>query len=132
MDGYCTKSSGRDHSSRCNTLCLLNILLFFLCVLMYIVNEIFLIHKGGFFKNHFNDLLAIPLLLSFSSVWAYINKKTLGVWWLSAITLLAMVSWEIITPFIFHHGTSDIKDIYCYTIGYILYLYSRFACATGI
>jgi len=40
---------------------------------------------------------------------------------LMAVILLASFIWEFVYPFIFHYGTSDIKDVYAYIGGTFFY-----------
>jgi uncharacterized membrane protein len=87
-------------------------------VSLYALNELFLKSLHPIFRNHFNDLLAMPLLLSYSSI--LIKKKLTYPFIISMIIICSFV-WEFVTPIFKTNSTADWLDVVAYVVGSLLW-----------
>lgn len=126
MNEKCIYNSRRNSASSNSPSFLLevpiNIYILFVCIVLYLCNRFFISDTVPFFKNYFNDLLAIPLLFSFSKLWAFGFGIRLDRLLLVCIYVVACTTWELVFPYLVHYGTSDSIDILMYTLGLIIHL----------
>ncbi|NME98611.1 hypothetical protein [Aneurinibacillus aneurinilyticus] len=110
-----------------NPFILLNLVIFIVAVLLYVVNENILKPVAGyiFFKNHFNDLLAMLLFLPYSNLLLSLYKKKditlVSFWHTFVFSMLAGLSWEYVTPLYNTKSTSDPIDVGMYVAGGMIY-----------
>ena len=94
------------------------------CSLMYILNENFFKQSNiYFFKNFFNDLLAMPILLAYVNIiFCCIKNKRLSLMRNYVILLIvACVFWEFCAPYLKKTSVSDYRDCFCYIVGTAIY-----------
>ncbi len=107
-----------------------NIVVFLFSTLLFLLNYFYLKRTNIFFKCYFNDVLAMPLLLSYSSILFYaINKEKITMNFAVILTIVVSFFWEYVTPIYKKDSISDINDIIAYFFGtfiYIILLKSRF------
>lgn len=77
----------------------------------------------GFLKNHFNDLLAMPAMLSYINIVFVIFKKRFSnnLLYIYLITGICCFAWEFLAIFLKPTSVFDISDIYIYFIGSSIY-----------
>ena len=114
-------NSWRNNISSNYTLFMLNLSLLFLCTLIYLINDIIPM-QVGFRSNYLNDLLAMPLLLSYSNCLCILNKKYLKILHIIILFFVCSILWEFITPMILAKSVKDYLDILQYAIGTIIYI----------
>ena len=86
---------------------------------LYAINELFLKSNVLFFKNHFNDLLAMPLLLNYSEI---LIKKQLSKKFILLLTLSSGIVWEWLVLLWKPNTTPDIIDVIMYFVGSFLWI----------
>ncbi|MNI12726.1 hypothetical protein D3C73_659200 [compost metagenome] len=97
-----------------------------LCMALYVLNEIWFkaatTSLKWFFTGYYNDLLASPLLISYSNILLiiFLKKPYFNFIGLSIFILLAGVYWEYVTP-LYKTSTPDPYDILMYYLGFIVY-----------
>ena len=102
-------------------------LIFAGAICLYVCNELIFkklpLHKSLFFSNHFNDMLAPALLLSYSTVLVTIAgfARIIRFWRVFALTLACGVFWEYVTPLYLARSTSDPLDLVFYMVGFFVY-----------
>ena len=102
-----------------------NIVVFLFSTLLFLLNYFYLKRTNIFFKCYFNDVLAMPLLLSYSSILFYaINKEKITMNFAVILTIVVSLFWEFITPMYKKDSISDMKDIIAYFFGTFLYIIS--------
>ena len=85
---------------------------------LYVTNETLLKKEFLICRNHFNDLLAIPLLLSYSGILIKrIAKKRMSISFMVSITIVSSFIWEYLTPIVIKGSTGDWFDVLTYFIG---------------
>ena len=89
---------------------------------LYVLNEIVLKDRYRLFNNHFNDLLAIPLLLSYSGFLIKRKGKTMNTKFVIGLTIVSSFVWEYITPYYLKKSTGDWLDVLAYFIGLLIFL----------
>ena len=89
---------------------------------LYVLNEIFLKDRYRLFNNHFNDLLAIPLLLSYAGFLMKRKGKTMNIKFVIGLTIVSSFVWEYITPYYLKKSTGDWLDVLAYFIGLLIFL----------
>ena len=89
---------------------------------LYVLNEIVLKNQYIIFKNHFNDLLAIPLLLSYTGFLMKKKGKMMNTKFLIGLTIVSSFVWEYITPYYLKKSTGDWLDVLAYFIGLFIFL----------
>ncbi len=89
---------------------------------LYVLNEIFLKDRYRLFNNHFNDLLAIPLLLSYAGFLMKRKGKTMNTKFVIGLTIVSSFVWEYITPYYLKKSTGDWLDVLAYFIGLLIFL----------
>lgn len=76
-----------------------------------------------FMQNHFNDLLAMPAMMSYINlILIFFKKKPITE--TGMILLIACgcgVMWEVVAIWIKQSSTCDVLDFLCYLIGAIIY-----------
>ena len=98
--------------------------LFIALTVFYLINETFLKEKVVLFRNHFNDLLAIPLLLSYSGVLIEkVAKKKISIKLMIGLTIISSFIWEYITPKLIKGSTGDWLDVLAYFMGLIVFIW---------
>lgn len=101
-----------------------NIDCIFACMVAFFVNEIFFENFNiVLLQNYFNDLLAMPAMLSYINlVLSFFGKesvyKTKSIFW---ITCCCGFIWEIVAIWVKPSSTCDVLDFLCYMIGAIGY-----------
>ena len=101
-----------------------------LSVLLYTVNKLFF-HHVEFCYCHLNDILCGTLLYPASISVAYVcGIKQLpsliyGRFGVMALTFIASLYWEFVTPLFSKSSVSDLQDILCYIVGATIYLLIR-------
>lgn len=102
---------------------LLNILIFLVCFLLYLINE-FLFKKyfnNIFFIGYYNDVLAPILLLSYSNILLYrYNNVLIGTTSFVFILICSFI-WEFLAPLIKKGSVIDIFDFVAYIVGCTIY-----------
>ena len=88
-------------------------------VLLYILNELYLKSLHPIFKNHFNDLLAMPLLLSYSSL---VHKKSLSTLTVILLTIFCSFVWEFVAPMYKSDSMGDWLDVASYLLGSLVWV----------
>ena len=88
-------------------------------VLLYALNELYLKSLHPIFKNHFNDLLAMPLLLSYGSL---VHKKSLSTLTVVLLTVICSFVWEFVTPMYKSDSMGDWLDVVSYLLGSLLWI----------
>ena len=114
-------NSWRNNISSSYTLFLLNIKIFIICVIIFGINKIIPMNNV-FRSNYLNDLLAMPLLLSYSNCIYILNKKTFKITSIITLFIVCSIMWEFITPIFLSKSTKDYLDILQYFIGTIIYI----------
>ena len=89
---------------------------------LYALNELYLKSLHPIFRNHFNDLLAMPLLLSYSSI---LIKKKLIYPFIISMTIICSFVWEFVTPIFKNNSTGDWLDVVVYVVGSLLWVVMR-------
>lgn len=78
-------------------------------------------------KSHFNDWLGGIFIIAYINTILHHSKfKRNQVHTFPQailINVLCGIVWEFISPYVFHHGTSDLYDILAYIIGGITYIF---------
>lgn len=101
-----------------------DIIIFLICILLYIINQLFLKKIGIlFFNNYFNDLLAIPLYFSLINIISLVisKKETKSFKALFLITIILSFMGEYLAIFLRRGSVTDYLDIICYFIGMGIY-----------
>lgn len=105
----------------------LNAIILLACILTYLLNEAVLKDSGSaFFRSHFNDVLAAPILLAFSNLLA--ADGTASRRFVSSVpgSLLivgaATITWEVLTPHVLRRSVADPFDALSYATGAVGYL----------
>ena len=83
-------------------------------VLLYTLNELYLKSLHPIFKNHFNDFLAMPLLLSYGSL---VHKKSLSTLTVVLLTVFCSFVWEFVAPMYKSDSMGDWLDVVSYLVG---------------
>ena len=113
---YHARNCWRNHHS---SYFVINLLIL---VSLYTLNEIYLKSLHPIFRNHFNDLLAMPLLLSYSSI---LIKKKLTYPFIISMTIICSFVWEFVTPIFKNNSTGDWMDVVAYVVGSLLWVIER-------
>lgn len=122
-----TRHSRRNHSGGRRAFFVLNLQIFLLAVLLYLLNEHVIKHmtQNLFFQGHFNDLLAMGLLLPYSNVllslYPHRDLRLLRPVPLFVFVLLIGLFWEYATPLYLSRSISDPLDVLAYVVGGVLY-----------
>ena len=88
-------------------------------VSLYALNELYLKSLHPIFKNHFNDFLAMPLLLSYGSL---IHKKSLSTLTVVLLTVICSFTWEFIAPMYKSDSMGDLLDVVSYIVGSLVWV----------
>jgi len=83
------------------------------------------IGAGGFFRNHFDDLLAGFMLLSWSNLIALNSRSERAVSSVGgaiAIIIFASIVWELVIPRVLSNRTADAVDVLAYFAGAFIYI----------
>ena len=88
-------------------------------VLLYILNELYLTSLHPIFKNHFNDFLAMPLLLSYGSL---VHKKSLSTLTVVLLTVFCSFVWEFVAPMYKSDSMGDWLDVVSYGVGSLVWI----------
>ena len=83
-------------------------------VSLYTLNELYLKSLHPIFKNHFNDFLAMPLLLSYGSL---VHKKSLSTLTVVLLTVICSFVWEFVAPMYKSDSMGDWLDVVSYIVG---------------
>lgn len=86
---------------------------------LYALNELYLKSLHPIFRNHFNDLLAMPLLLSYISI---LIKKKLIYPFIISMTIICSFVWEFVTPIFKNNSTADWLDVVAYVVGSLIWV----------
>lgn len=116
-DSFCNNRSNN------NFMRMLNVLIFIICFILYLLNELLFKknYNNIFFIGYYNDILAPLLLLSFSNILLdKYKKKILGAKSFIVIFICSIV-WEILAPIIKKGAVLDVLDFVAYTIGCVIY-----------
>ncbi|MBQ2961713.1 hypothetical protein [Methanobrevibacter sp.] len=97
-----------------------NLIILIMALSLYLLNNHFLHDLNWFFMFHFNDFLAIVVLLSFLNI-VYPYKLT-NLWLIILVTILASFVWEYVALFIKAGAIFDFADILCYFGSMVIYL----------
>lgn len=100
------------------------IIILITCLILYVINQIFLKKIGIiFFNNYFNDLLAVPLYFSIINIISLqITKKEIKSFkTLFFITIILSFLGEYVAIFLRKGSVTDYWDILCYFIGMLIY-----------
>jgi hypothetical protein len=105
-------------------------------LILWLFNEAVLKPEYDWARWYFNDLLAMPMLLSWSSLLFILRGKEMPEEYPVFLFVMCSVTWEIIFPFWVGRGTSDPLDVMMYTFGtlfWILFLKEMtiWPCITG-
>jgi len=98
-----------------------------ICLFLYFLNQTFfknidikLVHD--LFNFYFNDLLAMPLFLSYLNfLLSFIKKKVISLKYLLIITVFCAFVGEYVAIFTRPNSVADIWDVVCYFIGTFIY-----------
>ena len=104
--------------------CRKDIIILSACLVLYVINQIYLKRMGIlFFNNYFNDLLAVPLYFSLMNIIAMnISKKEIKSFKaLFLITVILSFLGEYLAIFLRPGSVTDYLDIACYFIGMLVY-----------
>lgn len=104
-----------------------NILIFIICVLLYMMNTLtfskinnFILHY--FFTGYFNDLIAPLLLFSYINLLlSFIDKNVYSLKYLIIIIISCSFFWEYLVLFFKPTGISDPVDVLFYIMGTLIY-----------
>ena len=99
---------------------IINLMILVLALALYLLNNHILHEINWFFMFHFDDILAIVVLLSFLNV-IYPYKLT-NIWLIILVTLLASFVWEYLALFIKSGSVFDLMDIFSYFGSMVIYL----------
>lgn len=101
---------------------LLNIVIFLICYLLYLLNESILKNLNNlFFTGYYNDILAPILLLSYSNFLLSKYKKNLIGTKSFIFILVCSIIWEFFAPLIREGSVIDPFDFVAYLFGCFLY-----------
>lgn len=101
---------------------LLNIIIFLICFLLYLINEVMLKKiRNIFFTGYYNDMLAPILLLSYSNFLLYRHKQLLLGTKSFAFILICSFVWEFLAPLIKENSVVDAFDFIAYIVGCGIY-----------
>lgn len=105
-----------------------NIGLSCVCIILYIINKFIICKQESiycylFFKNHFNDLLAIVIAISLLNIYCVIEDLKLidNLFVIILICIFFSVIWEGVVPKLKVDSVADFKDVLCYFTGGIIY-----------
>lgn len=96
----------------------------FVCIAAFAINKAFLKNFNiTFLKNHFNDLLAMPAMLSYINlVLSFFGKESVyKIKTIFLITCCCGFVWEIVAIWLKPSSTCDVLDFLCYLIGAVGY-----------
>ena len=88
-------------------------------VSLYTLNELYLKSIHPIFKNHFNDFLAMPLLLSYGSL---VHKKSLSILTVVLLTIICSFTWEFVAPMYKSDSMGDWLDVVSYIVGSLVWV----------
>ena len=88
-------------------------------VSLYALNELYLKSLHPIFKNHFNDFLAMPLLLSYSSL---VHKKSISTLTVVLLTVICSFVWEFVAPMYKSDSIGDWLDVVSYGVGSLVWV----------
>ena len=88
-------------------------------VSLYTLNELYLKSLHPIFKNHFNDFLAMPLLLSYGSL---VHKKNLSTLTVVLLTVFCSFVWEFVAPMYKSDSMGDWLDVVSYLLGSLVWI----------
>lgn len=94
------------------------------CIAAFFINETFFENFNiTFLKNHFNDLLAMPAMLSYINlVLSFFGKESVyKIKTIFMITCCCGFVWEIVAIWAKPSSTCDVLDFLCYMIGAVGY-----------
>ena len=106
-------NSFRDNNSNYSIISLL------ILVLLYTLNELYFKSLHPIFKNHFNDFLAMPLLLSYGSL---VHKKSLSTLTVVLLTIICSFVWEFVAPMYKSDSMGDWLDVVSYIVGSLVWI----------
>ena len=101
-----------------------DIIILIICLILYVINQLFLKKIGIlFFNNYFNDLLAVPLYFSIINLISLqiSNKEINSLKTLFFITIILSFLGEYVAIFLRKGSVTDYWDILCYFIGMLIY-----------
>ena len=101
-----------------------DIIILIICLLFYLINQVFLKKIGIlFFNNYFNDLLAVPLYFSIINIISLqiSNKEITSFKTLFFITIILSFLGEYVAIYLRKGSVTDYWDIICYFIGMLVY-----------
>ena len=96
--------------------CIISLLIL---LLLYVLNELCLKSLHPIFKNHFNDFLAMPLLLSYGSL---VHKKSLSTLTVALLTIVCSFVWEFVAPMYKSDSMGDWLDVVSYMVGSLVWI----------
>lgn len=94
------------------------------CLIIYLLNQLFLKKIGIlFFNNYLNDLLAVPLYFSIINIISsyYMGKEITSLKTMFIITIGLSFLGEYVAIFLRQGSITDYLDIVCYFIGMMIY-----------
>jgi hypothetical protein len=98
---------------------------FSILLVIWLLNTKFLSPTYPWCHNYLNDLLAMPLLLTYAKgLYVFKNRpfpRTLPI----ILLVLCSIIWEGIFPLFYSRSTADWMDIVMYTLGTLLFLLWR-------
>lgn len=98
-----------------------NILIFIISLLLYFLNSVLFKFSNWFLTCYFADLLATIVLFSFLN--ALYPVKLTNIYLLLMITVVASFVWEYVALFIKNGAIFDLKDVFCYFISCLIYIF---------
>lgn len=112
----------RNNTSCTDSMLLLNVCIFALCVVTYGVNLVIPVGGNEFSTCYLNDLLAMPLLLSYSQILCIRNGKKIKVLYMILLFIVCSVIWEGVMPAIWIRSVQDYMDVVQYFLGTVVYI----------
>jgi len=104
-----------------------NILIFILCVLLYLLNTHIFSHINNyeihyFFTSYFDDLMAPLLLFSYINLLLSLrNEEIYSLKYLIIIIIVCSFVWEYLVIFVKPTSIQDPIDVLCYVLGTLIY-----------
>jgi hypothetical protein len=111
------KNCIRDCIGNRNFICLL------ICIGLYLINTLVLRWHFEFCRSYFNDILAMPILLTYSAMLFKRYKVEFPIVVVWGLFVICSIVWEYVYPIINFNSVSDIYDIVSYFAGTCAWLF---------
>lgn len=94
---------------------------FIILLVIFTINVLFLKDNFDICRSYLNDLLAMPLLLCYSSVLFEYKQRQMPKYFSWFMFIICSIIWEGIMPALYSWSIADIFDVLSYFIGTIIW-----------